>query len=184
MRWNTARPLSATHSSQIQTGDTTKIKESFNALFSRRVVMSPSEFQRRFRSTSLPERQLPVRLVPGCLTLMGEISEKEQFSRRPRCTRFIASEALKIKLSSIMVENQAIALAFYTGVLGFKKSKDIPVGEFRWLIVVSPDGHPDVELVLERTRILRQKLFRKRCSSKESLSQRLRRTISKPRQIG
>lgn len=56
---------------------------------------------------------------------------------------------MKIKLSSIMVENQATALAFYTEVLGFKKSKDIPVGEFRWLTVVSPDGYPDVELVLE-----------------------------------
>lgn len=48
-----------------------------------------------------------------------------------------------------MVENQATALAFYTEVLGFRKSKDIPIGEFRWLTVVSPDGHPDVELVLE-----------------------------------
>jgi catechol 2,3-dioxygenase-like lactoylglutathione lyase family enzyme len=56
---------------------------------------------------------------------------------------------MKIKLSSIMVEDQAAALAFYTDVLGFKKSKDIPVGEFRWLTVVSPDGYPDVELVLE-----------------------------------
>ncbi len=63
--------------------------------------------------------------------------------------RLIASEAMKIKLSSIMVENQAAALAFYTDVLGFKKSKDIPVGEFRWLTVVSPDSYPDVELVLE-----------------------------------
>lgn len=56
---------------------------------------------------------------------------------------------MKIKLCSIMVENQATAIAFYTDVLGFKKSKDIPVGEFRWLTVVSPDGYPDVELVLE-----------------------------------
>jgi len=56
---------------------------------------------------------------------------------------------MKIKLSSIMVENQATALTFYTEILGFKKSKDIPVGEFRWLTVVSPNGHPDVELVLE-----------------------------------
>jgi catechol 2,3-dioxygenase-like lactoylglutathione lyase family enzyme len=56
---------------------------------------------------------------------------------------------MKIKLSSIMVEDQAKALAFYTHVLGFKKSKDIPVGEFRWLTVVSPEGHPDVELALE-----------------------------------
>ncbi|HET7537807.1 MAG TPA: VOC family protein, partial [Candidatus Didemnitutus sp.] len=56
---------------------------------------------------------------------------------------------MKIKLSSIFVENQDKALAFYTGVLGFKKSKDIPMGEFRWLTLVSPEGHPDVELVLE-----------------------------------
>jgi predicted enzyme related to lactoylglutathione lyase len=62
----------------------------------------------------------------------------------------IGFEAMKIKLSSIMVENQATALAFYTDILGFKKCKDIPVGgEFRWLTVVSPEGHPDVELVLE-----------------------------------
>jgi glyoxylase I family protein len=57
---------------------------------------------------------------------------------------------MKIKLSSIMVENQAAALEFYTEVLGFRKSKDIPVGgEFRWLTVISPEGYPDVELVLE-----------------------------------
>lgn len=56
---------------------------------------------------------------------------------------------MKIKLCSIIVENQDRALAFYTEVLGFKKSKDIPVGEFRWITVVSPEGHPDVELVLE-----------------------------------
>src|ERR1700732_3060448 len=55
---------------------------SFSALFSRRVGMSPSEFQRRYRPASLPERQLPVSLGPGCLSLMAGISEKEQFSRR------------------------------------------------------------------------------------------------------
>ncbi len=56
---------------------------------------------------------------------------------------------MKIKLNSIMVENQEKALDFYTRVLGFKKSKDIPVGEFRWITLVSPEGHPDVELALE-----------------------------------
>lgn len=56
---------------------------------------------------------------------------------------------MKIKLNSILVENQDRALAFYTDVLGFKPSKDIPVGEFRWITVVSPEGHSDVELVLE-----------------------------------
>jgi predicted enzyme related to lactoylglutathione lyase len=56
---------------------------------------------------------------------------------------------MRIKLSSIFVENQDRALEFYTSVLGFKKSKEIPMGEFKWLTVVSPDGHQDVELVLE-----------------------------------
>lgn len=56
---------------------------------------------------------------------------------------------MKIKLTSIIVDDQDKALKFYTAVLGFVKSKEIPVGEFRWLTVVSPEGHPDVELSLE-----------------------------------
>jgi glyoxylase I family protein len=56
---------------------------------------------------------------------------------------------MRIKLNSIFVEDQDRALKFYTEVLGFKKSKDVPVGEYKWLTVVSPDGPPDVELVLE-----------------------------------
>jgi catechol 2,3-dioxygenase-like lactoylglutathione lyase family enzyme len=55
---------------------------------------------------------------------------------------------VKIKLTSIMVDNQDKALAFYTGVLGFVKKHEIPVGEFRWLTVVSP-GRDDLELSLE-----------------------------------
>lgn len=58
--------------------------------------------------------------------------------------------SLKIKLNSVMVDDQDKALKFYTEVLGFVASKDIPVGHgFRWITVVSPDGHPDVELALE-----------------------------------
>jgi len=57
---------------------------------------------------------------------------------------------LKIKLNSIMVDDQDKALKFYTDVLGFVKSKDIDVGNgFRWITVVAKDGHQDVELVLE-----------------------------------
>jgi AraC-like DNA-binding protein len=55
---------------------------SFSALFSRRVRMSPTEFQRRYRSASVPERHLPASLIPGCLSLIAGISEKEHFSRR------------------------------------------------------------------------------------------------------
>jgi catechol 2,3-dioxygenase-like lactoylglutathione lyase family enzyme len=56
---------------------------------------------------------------------------------------------MRIKLTSLMVENQDKALAFYTDVLGFKKKHDIPVGEYRWITVVSPEGPGDVELTLE-----------------------------------
>ncbi len=58
-------------------------------------------------------------------------------------------DAMKIKLSSVMVDNQDKALKFYTEVLGFRKRHDIPVGAFRWITVVSPEGHADVELTLE-----------------------------------
>ena len=56
---------------------------------------------------------------------------------------------MRIKLTSIMVDNQDKALKFYTEVFGFLKKHDIPVGEFRWITVVSPEGPADVELALE-----------------------------------
>ena len=56
---------------------------------------------------------------------------------------------MKIKLTSIMVDDQDKALKFYTEVLGFVKKRDFPVGEYRWITVFSPEGHQDVELVLE-----------------------------------
>jgi len=56
---------------------------------------------------------------------------------------------LKIKLTSVMVDNQEKALKFYTEVLGFVKKRDMPVGNDRWLTVVSPEGPADVELALE-----------------------------------
>jgi predicted enzyme related to lactoylglutathione lyase len=56
---------------------------------------------------------------------------------------------IKIKLSSVFVDDQAKALAFYTEVLGFVKKTDLPAGQFRWLTVVSPEEPDGVELVLE-----------------------------------
>ena len=56
---------------------------------------------------------------------------------------------MKITLTSVMVDDQANALAFYTEKLGFVVKHDIDLGEFRWLTVVSPEGHGDVELLLE-----------------------------------
>jgi glyoxylase I family protein len=57
---------------------------------------------------------------------------------------------MRIKLTSIMVEDQSKALRFYTETLGFKKKSDFPMGEeYRWITVVSPEGPDDVELSLE-----------------------------------
>ena len=56
---------------------------------------------------------------------------------------------MQITLASIFVEDQDRALQFYTEVLGFERKHDIPMGEFRWLTVTSPEGVAGVELVLE-----------------------------------
>ena len=56
---------------------------------------------------------------------------------------------MQIKLSSLMVDDQDKALKFYTEVLGFIKNQDVPVGEFKWLTVVSPQGPDDIEMLLE-----------------------------------
>ncbi|MEU1870748.1 VOC family protein [Streptomyces sp. NPDC019793] len=57
---------------------------------------------------------------------------------------------MRILLTSLFVDDQAKALEFYTGVLGFVKKHDVPVGEQdRWLTVVSPDEPGGVELLLE-----------------------------------
>ena len=56
---------------------------------------------------------------------------------------------MRIKLTSVMVDDQEKALRFYTDVLGFRKKHEIPVGEYKWLTVVSAEGPGDVELSLE-----------------------------------
>jgi len=56
---------------------------------------------------------------------------------------------MQITLTSIFVEDQERALAFYTSILGFQIKHDISMGTFRWLTVSSPEGAAGVELVLE-----------------------------------
>ena len=56
---------------------------------------------------------------------------------------------MRIKLTSIMVDDQDKALRFYTEILGFRQKHDIPVGEYRWITVTSPEGPDDLELALE-----------------------------------
>jgi predicted enzyme related to lactoylglutathione lyase len=57
---------------------------------------------------------------------------------------------MKIKLTSVSIDDYDKALQFYTEVLGFTKKRDIPLGAgARWLTVVSPEDPDGVELLLE-----------------------------------
>ena len=56
---------------------------------------------------------------------------------------------MRINLASVLVDDQEKALRFYTEILGFLKKTDVPVGEARWLTVVSPDAPDGTELLLE-----------------------------------
>jgi len=56
---------------------------------------------------------------------------------------------MKIIVTSLFVEDQDKALKFYSETLGFVKKHDVPVGEFRWITVVSPEDQQGTELVLE-----------------------------------
>lgn len=57
--------------------------------------------------------------------------------------------SMKIILTSVFVDDQDKALQFYTEKLGFVKKQDVPVGEFKWLTVVSPNDQEGTELLLE-----------------------------------
>ena len=56
---------------------------------------------------------------------------------------------MRIVVTSVMVDDQAKAHRFYTDVLGFQTKHDIPLGEHRWLTVVSPADPDGTELLLE-----------------------------------
>jgi catechol 2,3-dioxygenase-like lactoylglutathione lyase family enzyme len=71
---------------------------------------------------------------------------------------------IRIHLTSVLVDDQDRALAFYTDVLGFEPKLDLPMGEDRWLTVVSPADPDGVQLLLEpdahpAARAFREALF-------------------------
>ena len=71
---------------------------------------------------------------------------------------------MRITLTSVIVSDQSKALKFYTEILGFVKKREIPMGEHRWLTVVSKDEQSGVELSLEPVafppaRVYQQALF-------------------------
>jgi catechol 2,3-dioxygenase-like lactoylglutathione lyase family enzyme len=56
---------------------------------------------------------------------------------------------VRINVTSVLVDDQEKALRFYTETLGFQKKTEFPLGEHRWLTVVSPEEPDGVELALE-----------------------------------
>lgn len=56
---------------------------------------------------------------------------------------------MRIDLASVYVHDQDEALEFYTDILGFQKKHDVPMGEFRWLTVASPEEPDGPQLLLE-----------------------------------
>ena len=68
---------------------------------------------------------------------------------------------MKIKVTSLMVDDQEKALKFYTEKLGFVKKTDIPLGEHKWLTVVSAEEPDGIELLLEPMGFAPAKVFQK-----------------------
>lgn len=68
---------------------------------------------------------------------------------------------MKIRVTSVMVQDQEKALKFYTEKLGFVMKRDIPMGEHKWLTVVSGEEPDGVELLLEPMGFEPAKVFQK-----------------------
>ena len=68
---------------------------------------------------------------------------------------------MKIKVTSVMVDDQEKALKFYTEKLGFVKKTEVPMGEHKWLTVVSGEEPDGVELLLEPMGFAPAKVFQK-----------------------
>ena len=68
---------------------------------------------------------------------------------------------MKIKLVSVLVNDQDKAFKFYTEVLRFVKKTEVPLGEHKWLTVVSPEEQDGTEVVLEPIAFEPAKIFQK-----------------------
>ena len=68
---------------------------------------------------------------------------------------------MKIKVTSVLVDDQVNALKFYTEILGFIKKRDIPLGDDSWLTVVSKEEPDGIELLLEPTKFEPAKIYQK-----------------------
>ena len=68
---------------------------------------------------------------------------------------------MKVRWTSVLVDDQKKALKFYTEILGFIKKTDVPMGEYSWLTVVSKEQLDGMEVVLEPMGFAPAKVYQK-----------------------
>ena len=68
---------------------------------------------------------------------------------------------MKVRLTSVLVDDQDKALKFYTEILGFVKKIEVPLGEHKWLTVVSKEEQDGVQIVLEPMGFAPSKVYQK-----------------------
>jgi DNA-binding transcriptional ArsR family regulator/catechol 2,3-dioxygenase-like lactoylglutathione lyase family enzyme len=92
-----------------------------------------------------------VRLTTSGRTTIHHLDPTVLVQAQARIAHLIKGAVMNITITttSVLVDDQARALEFYTNTLGFVKKTDMPAGEFRWLTVVSQDARDGVELLLE-----------------------------------
>jgi predicted enzyme related to lactoylglutathione lyase len=92
----------------------------------------------------------PTNIGPTTIAVLEDTcGNRLQLFEVARASNSSTPAAPMIKLTSVMVDDQDKALAFYSKVLGFVKKRDVPAGNGRWLTVVSPDEPDGTELLLE-----------------------------------
>jgi predicted enzyme related to lactoylglutathione lyase len=77
------------------------------------------------------------------------VTGRDHYIRADHSLSLLIRIMIKINLTSVLVDDQEKARAFYTDVLGFVTKTDQPMGEHRWLTVVAPEGSREIELLLE-----------------------------------
>ena len=96
---------------------------------------------------------------------------------------------MKHRLMSVFVEDQDKALEFYTRVLGFIKKQDVPVGQFKWLTVVSPDEPNGPQLLLEPNdnpvaRTFQQAIFQQGIAAASFAVEDVRKEYARMKELG
>ena len=111
--------------------------------------------------TIAPELRKQLAICVAALLCMAVMLRAEDTPKKPGPEHENSGVRMKIVVTSVMVSDQDKALKFYTETLGFVKKTDVPVGEFRWLTVVSPEQPDGPELLLEPTGFPPAKTYQK-----------------------